>query len=140
MVVDFARGMGGIGMYALQCASGCTVTAFVCSITCCADLVAIPSWYTVCSGCYSFLVYCVFGLLFLPGILFVGCLTSQQHTCASQRWICSDKFMYCHTEIEVADQTFYITQSQYANTRPTSPSTDPLMPGAWQGRCWSANI
>ena len=26
---------------------------------------------------------------------------------------------------EVADQTFYLTQSQYTDTRPTSPSTDP---------------
>ena len=34
---------------------------------------------------------------------------------------------------EVADQTFYLTQSQYTDTGPTSPSTDPITPGAWQG-------
>ena len=28
-------------------------------------------------------------------------------------------------EIEVADQTFYLTHSQYTDTEPTSPSTDP---------------
>ena len=45
--------------------------------------------------------------------LFVGCLTSQQHASISQRRICSDKFTYCHTEIEVADQTFYLAESLY---------------------------
>ena len=49
-------------------------------------------------------------------------------------------FTRCHTEIEVADPTFYLTQSQYTDTRPTSPSADPIMPGAWQGSHWSANF
>ena len=61
--------------------------------------------------------------------LLVGCLTSQQHASVSQGWICLYNFTYCHTEIKVAD----LTQSQYTDTGPTSPSTDPLMPGAWQG-------
>ena len=46
----------------------------------------------------------------------------------------------CHTEIEVADQNFYLTQSQYADTGPTSPSDDPITPGAWLGSHWSANF
>ena len=46
----------------------------------------------------------------------------------------------CHTEIRAADQTFYLTQSQYTDTGPTSPSADPITPGAWQGRHWSANF
>ena len=58
----------------------------------------------------------------------------------SQGRICSDNFMCCPTEIEVADQTFHLTQSQYTDTGPTSPSTDPIMPGAWQGCHWSANF
>ena len=41
---------------------------------------------------------------------------------------------------EVAVQTFHLTQSQYTNTRPTSPSTDPITSGAWQGSHWSANF
>ena len=41
---------------------------------------------------------------------------------------------------EVADQTFYLTQSQYTDTEPTSPSADPISPGAWQGSHWSANL
>ena len=45
---------------------------------------------------------CLFGLL-------VGCLTSQQHASISQGRICSDNFTCCHTEIEVADQTVYLT-------------------------------
>ena len=73
-------------------------------------------------------------------LLFVGCLTSQQHASVSQGWICSDNFTCCHTEIEVADQTFHLIQSQYTDTEPTSPSTDPVTPGTWQGSHWSANF
>ena len=65
--------------------------------------------------------------------LFVGCLTSQQQASVSQGRIFSDKFTCCHTEIEVADQTLYLTQSPYTDTVPTSSSTDPITPGAWQG-------
>ena len=72
--------------------------------------------------------------------LLVGCLTSQQQASVSQGRICSDDFTCCHTEIEVADQTFYLTQSQYTDTGPTSPSADPITPGAWQGSHWSANF
>ena len=72
--------------------------------------------------------------------LLVGCLTSQQHASVSQGRICSDNFTCCHTDIEVADQTFYLTQSQYTDTGPTSPSADPITPGAWQGSHWSANF
>ena len=54
------------------------------------------------------------------GLLFVGCLTSQQHASVSQGRICSDNCTCCHTEIKVADQTFYLTQSQYTGTGPTS--------------------
>ena len=72
--------------------------------------------------------------------LLVGCLTSQQQASVSQGRICSDNFTCCHTEIEVADPTFYLTQSQYTDTGPTSPSADPITPGAWQGSHWSANF
>ena len=72
--------------------------------------------------------------------LLAGCLTSQQHASVSQGRICSDHFTCCHTEIEIADPTFYLTQSQYTDTGPTSPSADPITPGAWQGIHWSANF
>ena len=39
-------------------------------------------------------------------------------------------FTYCHAAIEAADQTFYLTQSQYTDIGPTSASTDPVTPGA----------
>ena len=42
----------------------------------------------------------------------------------------------CHTEIEVADQTFRLTQ--YTDTGSTSPNADPAKPGAWQGSHWGA--
>ena len=79
-------------------------------------------------------------LLYVTLQKFVGCLTSQQHTSESQGRICSDKFTCCHTVIEVADQTFHLTQSQYTDTGPTSPSADPITPGAWQGSHWSASF
>ena len=72
--------------------------------------------------------------------LLVGCLTSQQQASVSQGRICSDNFTCCHTEIEVAHQTFYLTQSQYTDTGPTSPNADPITPGAWQGSHWSGNF
>ena len=65
-------------------------------------------------------------------VCFVGCSTSQQHENVSQGRICSDNFTCCHTEIEVADQPVHLTQSQYIDNEPTSPSTDPTTP-AWQG-------
>ena len=61
-------------------------------------------------------------------------LTSQQHASVSQGRIRSDKFTCCHTEKEVADQSFYLTQSHYTDNGPTSPSTDPVTPGAWPAR------
>ena len=72
--------------------------------------------------------------------LLVGCLTSQQQARVSQGRTCTDNFTCCHTEIEVADQTFYLTQSQYTDTGPTSPSADPITPGAWQGSHWTASF
>ena len=83
---------------------------------------------------------CGFGCRSTDVCLFVGCLTSQQHASVSQGRICTDNFTCCHTEIEVADQTFHLTQSQHTDTGPTSPSADPITPGAWQGSHWSANI
>ena len=48
--------------------------------------------------------------------LLVTCLTSQQRASVSQGRICTDNFMCCHTEIEVADLS-------------TSPSHSILTPG-----------
>ena len=75
-----------------------------------------------------------------PWGVLVGCLTSQQHASVSQGWICTDNFTCCHTEIEGADQTLYLTQSQYTDTGPTSPGADPITPGACQGSHRSANF
>ena len=65
---------------------------------------------------------------------------SQQQASVSEGLICTDNCTCCHTEIEVADQTCCLTQSQYTDTRSTSPSTDPITPGAWQGSHWSASF
>ena len=56
----------------------------------------------------------------------------------SQGRICSDNCTYRHTEIE--NQTCYLTQSQYTDTGPTSPSADPISPGAWQGSHRSTDL
>ena len=74
------------------------------------------------------------------GHTYIGCLTSQQQASVSHGRICSDNFTCCHTEIEVADQTFYLTRSQYTDTGRTSPSADPITPGAWQGSHWNASF
>ena len=54
----------------------------------------------------------------------VDCLTPQQQASASHGRIYSDNFTCCHTEIEVADQTFHLTQSQYTDTGPATPLRD----------------
>ena len=41
---------------------------------------------------------------------------------------------------EVADQTFYLTQSQYTDTGQTSPSADPKTPSAWERIHLSAKV
>ena len=91
------------------------------------------------SGCMI-----LYALKFVQCVVRVGwllaCLTSQQHASVSQGRICPDNLTNCHTEIEVADPTFHLTQSQYTDTGPTSPSADPITPGAWQGSHWSANF
>ena len=71
----------------------------------------------------------VFFSFFSFFFFFVGCLTSQQRASVSQGPICSDNFTCCQTEIEIADQTCYLTQSQYADRGPTSPIADPKAPG-----------
>ena len=61
--------------------------------------------------------------------LLVACLTSQQHASVSQGRIYLDNCKCCHTKTEVADQTFFLIQSQYTDTEPTSPSADPKQNG-----------
>ena len=72
--------------------------------------------------------------------LLVGCLMSQKHAKVSQEQICSDNCTCCHSRTEAADQTFYLTQSQYTDIGLTRPSTDSTMPGAWQGSQWSTKF
>ena len=59
----------------------------------------------------------------------VGCLTSQQQASVSQGRICTENLTCCHTEIQDVDPTFYLTQSQYTDTGPTSHSADPITHG-----------
>ena len=72
--------------------------------------------------------------------LFVCWLLNIPAACKCISGICSDNCTCCHTEIEIADQTFHPTQSQYTDTGPTSPITDSITPGACQGSHWSANF
>ena len=72
--------------------------------------------------------------------LFVGWLLNVPATCECISGSDLHNFTFCHTEIEAADQTFHLTQSQYTDTGPTSPSADPITPGAWQGSHWSVNV
>ena len=61
-----------------------------------------------------------------------ACFTSQQHATVSPEQTCSDICTCSYTETEVADKTCYQTQSKYIDSRPTSPSTNPVMPETWQ--------
>ena len=90
--------------------------------------------------CFVFVLFCFVCLFFVfwGGVVcfwLVACLTTQQHATA-----CSDNCACCHTEIEVAYQTFHPTQSQYTDTGPISHRADPLTPGVWQSNHWSANF
>ena len=55
-------------------------------------------------------------------------------------WILINKCTCFNTEIQVAGQIFYLTQSQYTDTGPTSPSSDPITPGEWHGSHRSTNF
>ena len=57
----------------------------------------------------------------------VGYFLSQQHASVSQGRTCLDDCTCCHTE---TDQTCYLTQSRYADTGPTSSSSD-SKPSRW---------
>ena len=72
-------------------------------------------------------------------LLFVGCLTSQLHASLSQGLICLHNSACCHTEIEDADSTCYLAQSQYTDSGPTSPTADPTIPEARQCSPLSSN-
>ena len=85
------------------------------------------------SACLSAVLFKKKGSGEVELLLSVGCLTSQQHASVSQGRIYSDNFTCYQTEIEVADPAFHLTQSQYTDTGPTSPST-------WQGSHCSANF
>ena len=63
----------------------------------------------------------------------LACLTSQ-HGLVYLRDRSAQFYVLPHW-----DQTFYLTQSQYTDTRPTSPSTCPISPGTCQGSHWSAS-
>ena len=52
--------------------------------------------------------------------------TSQHYTSVPWVLICLNRCTYCHTVIDVADQTCYLTHRQYTGTRPTSPCVDPI--------------
>ena len=72
--------------------------------------------------------------------LLVGCSTSQQHASIPAGRVCLESFTCCHSETEVADQTFCPTQSQYTDTGPNSPSAGPITRGAWKLSHWIANF
>ena len=58
-------------------------------------------------------------------------------TNVSQEQSCLHHFYGLLYWLDVAHQTFYLIQSQYADTGPTSPSTDSVTSDTWQGSYWS---
>ena len=77
------------------------------------------------------------------------CSNSSSRSATNSRCCCwllertSDVLVYLRKDLlrhlyvlphwEIADWTFYLTQAQYTDTGPTSPSTDPISSGAWLG-------
>ena len=61
-----------------------------------------------------------------------GNLTSQQYASlvVYLRDGSAQTIVHVASETEVANQTFYLTQPKYTDTRQASPSTDPVMPVA----------
>ena len=117
--------LGGV-----RAAGGATATLHVCAVVC-SNLASLPAVVWVGRGSPR-LTYISVAILMngfavaavvdddgVGGgyedemLLVIGCLTSQQHASVSQGRICSDNLTCYHTEIEVADQTFHLTQSQY---------------------------
>ena len=90
------------------------------------------------NGKYIFLWF----LIFISARILVSTMNSRLWTCPEYLMglICFDNSTCCHTEMEAIDQACYLTQSQYADTGPTSPSADPAMPGPWKGNHWSTNF
>ena len=74
-------------------------------------------------------------------IVVVCCLINVPATCK----VCltlrdgKDTFTCCYTEIETADQTFYLTQSQCTDAGLSSPSADPLINVVNQWLCKFCN-
>ena len=82
----------------------------------------------------------VSALWLLKMMMFVSWLLNVPATCQCISGTDLLMFSCCHTETEVADHIFYLVQPQYTDTWPTSPTADPITPGAWQGSLWSANF
>ena len=133
---------------------GCGRTRSCCCPRCCwCDCRCGSLCWTVANGGGPHLTDCIQGVGCVGALLprcdtgwklvgwVVGCLTSQRRASVSQGRICSNSCTCCHTEIEVADPTFYLTQSQsQTDTGRTGPNADPITPGAWQGSHRSANF
>ena len=97
----------------------------------------------VCLLLLLFLVVCLLlfvCLLLLVVFLLLIAFRPSDMLSVSQGRVCAENFTCCHTEVEVADPTCYLNRSQYTDTWPTSPSTDPITPGAWQGNHRSVNF
>ena len=62
----------------------------------------------------------------LHAVALLGWLAVNVTASVSRGQICSDKCTCCHTEKQVAIRTCYLTQSQFTDTGPTSPSADPV--------------
>ena len=60
--------------------------------------------------------------------------------CVSGTDLLRQFYVLPHWEKKVANEILYLTQSQYTDTGPTSPSADLITPGAWHGSHWSANF
>ena len=84
----------------------------------------------------------LFSLLITMGTgmvcLLVGCLTSHQYASVSRNG--SAQTILRAATLRQKLQIELSIRSKYTDTDQTSPSTDTITPGAWQGSHWSANF
>ena len=70
----------------------------------------------------------------------VGGLLCQKQS-VSQGKICSDNLSFSHIETSCSSIRLAVSpKSQYADTGPTSPCTEPVIPGVYQGNHWIAKV
>ena len=93
------------------------------------------NYLSTCTGCERrswqwYLMYIVCLLLDIPGTNLVFLKDKSAQTCKAT---CCHTEWLTYTDTDIADQTCYLTKSQFSDTGPNSLSTNSAATGTWQG-------